>query len=64
MISFFVRLPYISINYMEARTQLCISQKAQLDGTKAHEKIDNGTYSTRKNTNGDRCIFRNTIDFL
>lgn len=23
--------------------------KAQLDGTKAHEKIDNGTYSTRKN---------------
>lgn len=26
MISFFVRLPYISINYMEARTQLCISQ--------------------------------------
>ena len=22
--------------------------KAQLDGTKAHEKIDNGTYSTRK----------------
>ncbi len=38
--------------------------KAQLDGTKAHEKIDNGTYSTRKNTNGDRCIFRNTIDFL
>ena len=23
--------------------------KAQLDGTEAHEKIDNGTYSTRKN---------------
>lgn len=23
--------------------------KAQLDGTKAHEKIDNGQYSTRKN---------------
>lgn len=23
--------------------------KAQLDGTRAHEKIDNGTYSTRKN---------------
>lgn len=26
----FVRLPYISINYMEARTQLCISQKLSL----------------------------------
>lgn len=30
MISFFVRLPYISINYMEARTQLCINQKLSL----------------------------------
>lgn len=33
--------------------------KAQLDGTKAHEKIDNGDiFNTKKYTNGDRCIFR------
>lgn len=44
MISFFVRLPYISINYMEARTQLCISQKLSLMEPR-HMK----TYSTRKN---------------
>ena len=36
--------------------------KAQLDGTKAHEKIDK--FNTKKYTNGDRCIFRNTINFL
>lgn len=53
MISFFVRLPYISINYMEARTQLCISQKLSLMEPRHMKKY----------TNGDRGIFRNTIDF-
>ena len=28
--------------------KIMYQSKAQLDGTRAHEKIDNGTYSTRK----------------
>lgn len=32
-----------------SQDKLLFQSKSQLDGTKAHEKIDNGQYSSRKN---------------
>lgn len=47
----FVRLPYISINYMEARTQLCISQKLSLMEPRHMKNRQWDIFNTKKYTN-------------